>query len=107
MVKKTPGAILPSDRKHREFHLSFSSERDQNPACSSLFTDWSESRFFSPLYTHSISSSYVLPFSQQPSLRYFAHIERNVIYNIMYGRITFTDTGQFLSVQIHFRRTDI
>lgn len=45
MVKKTPGAILPSDRKHREFHLLFSSERDQNPACSSLFTDWSESRF--------------------------------------------------------------
>ena len=37
----------------------------------------------------------------------FTHIERNVIYNIMYGRITFTDTGQFLSVQIHFRRTDI
>lgn len=31
--------------------------KDQNPACSSLRTVWSESRFFSPLYIHSISSS--------------------------------------------------
>ena len=35
------------------------------------------------------------------------HIERHIIYNIMYGRITFTDTGQFFAVQVHFRRTDI
>ena len=102
MVKKTPGAILPSDRKHREFHLLFSSERDQNPACSSLFTDWSESRFFSPLYTHSISSSYVLPSFTTTVFTIFLPIS-----SVMYGRITFTDTGQFLSVQIHFRRTDI